>query len=325
MPPPADSSLRPPSTFAAPSPQPHPGKHKQLFTFKHEVPFKREGAQPFTLKQEVTRSSYSSSRGRYEDVGRSSSSRASAARRTRYDIGSGCRTSSFDRDGCTVDSAGTCRDGLHPSPSAAVWEPNGDDNTPAPFVAATVSAPSSFPLNAPAAAATLSAVTPAPHHRREGRLHFTNQKHKNNSAQLSASSPIRTSATVTATLAYTRGVGGRLGTPLGSPHPALEKRLGSSHPVPAMVSNAAKKAKLADTVGYSSAPGSHFFPPSMSVSTADCGGGSPVVFEMVQDAEDDEEDAIRRTSGMNGGQEGGPRELGWNGFTLYRYRLDIYQ
>lgn len=47
-----------------------------------------------------------------------------------------------------------------------------------------------------------------------------------------------------------------------------------------------------------------------------------MVYEMVQDAADDEEDAVRRSSGTwprdGDEQEGGRREMGWNGFTLYR-------
>lgn len=321
LPPPTVSALRSPSTSAAFSPQSHPGRNEE---------------QPFSFKHEGVRSSYSSSsRRRCEDaVGRSAaSSRAPASARriagVRYDVRGGCRTTYSD-DGCTFNSDGTCREGLTSCPSG-VWEPSGGENMSTPSVTTAPPPSSSYPGNAPEAAATLSATVPPPQpHPRQVAQRLTNQTHNDRTQPPTckrrfpgASSPTRTSATAMAALACARGVGGRLGSPLGSAHPALEKRLGSSHPAPASVSSAAKKARLADTVGYSSAPGSRFFPPSMSVSAVGCGRESPVVYEMVQDAADDEEDAIRRSSGTwstNGDErEGGRREMGWNGFTLYRY------
>lgn len=322
LPPPTASALRPPSTSAALSSQSHPGrKGEQVFSFKHEG---------------VRSSCSSSSHRRCEDAaGRSAaSSRAPASARrkagVRYNVRSGCRARSFD-DGCTFDSDGTCRDGLNFSPSG-VWEPSGGENTSTPLVATVPPSSSSYPRSAPKATATLSTTAPPPQpNQREVALRVTNQAYNNNRTQPptckrrlpGASSPTRTFATATAALACVRGVGGRLGSPLGSAHPALEKRLGSSHPAPASVSSAAKKVRLADTAGNSSAPGSRFFPPSMSVSAVGCGRGSPVVYEMVQDAADDEEDAVRRSSGTwprdGDEQEGGRREMGWNGFTLYRY------
>ena len=325
LPPPAASVLRSSSTCAALSSEPGPGRKEQ-----HLVTFRHEG---------MRSSHMSSSHRKYEDViGRSSSSRAPAAtRRTagvRFDVWSGCRLTSCD-DGFALESDGTRRDALH-SCIPAVEEPSGDEN-------ASASSSSSCPHKAPAATAaaaaaattTLSALTAAPQpYKSEVALRLSNQKHSNKEQPpatckrrlRSASSPIRTSAAATAALACARGVGGRLGSPLGSSCSALEKRLGSSHPAPPSVSNATKKAKLSDTAGDSSAPGSRFFPPSVSVSAANCGRGSPVVFEMVQDAADDEEDAIRRSSGTSSstdgdGQEGERRELGWDGFTLYRYTL----
>ena len=157
LPPPAASALQSPSTSAALSPQPHPGRKEQLIALRHE------GVRP----------SYSSSHRRYEGVGRSSPSRAPAARQTaelRSDIGSGCRTS-LDDDSA-FDSDGTYRDGLHSCPST-IREQSSNDSAPAPFVA-TASASSSYPHTAPTAA-TLSAMTPAPH-QREVSLRVTNQE-----------------------------------------------------------------------------------------------------------------------------------------------------
>lgn len=292
-------------------------------------------------KHEEFCSAYECSRWGCKSIVRRLSSGAAAARRPaglRHHAEGVCRTS-FDYD----LSDGTCRDGIH-SCACTVREPSGG-RAAEPVLAATASSlsssspSSSCALNAPAVA--LSAMTPTP----QGALHSKKQMNQVHAINIraqsstckrrlpSAWSPKRTSCTATAAMACARGVGGRLGTPLGSPHPALEKRIGSSHPLPpGSMPHAAKKAKIAGTAGGggSSAPGSRFFLPFMSVSAANCGGGSPVVHEMVNDAADDEEDAFRRgpssgTVPSTSGEQDGVRELGWNGFTLYRYRLDFYQ
>ena len=304
-------ALRSPSTSGAPSPKPGHGLKEQLFAFI----------------QEETRSGYEYPRGGYKSVVRRSSSSAAAPRRpagSRHPTDDACRTS-FD-DGISGE---TCRDDLQSCPSTVRQQSGDNASEPGLVTTASSSSPSS-PDNAPAA--RLSARAPMP----RGTLHSKkkkNQMYNNNSAQPpsckrrlpSPWSPTRTSTTATAAMACARGVGGRLGTPLGSPHPAFDKRIGSFHPSPpASGPNAAKKAKLANTEGGgSSALGSRYFPPFVSVTAPECGGGSPVVYEMVNDAADDEEDAIRRgsssgTASSTSAEQGGVRELGWNGFTLYR-------
>ncbi|CAB1109001.1 unnamed protein product [Ectocarpus sp. CCAP 1310/34] len=116
-----------------------------------------------------------------------------------------------------------------------------------------------------------------------------------------------------AALKCARGAGGRLGTPLGSPFPAPGEDWAAGRAASAAASAAARSVHLSERAFEPSAPGSRFFPPFGHTDAASDGAlCAPVVFEMVQDAADDEEDADGADNDAAG------RVRGWHGLTLYR-------
>lgn len=148
--------------------------------------------------------------------------------------------------------------------------------------------------------------------------------------------PTATSAAAAIAIACARGVGGRLGTPLGSAFPAPgSKDWATGRSVAGAASMASARVKKlsngGNMCGSSLTPGSRIFPP-FGLPTG--GGGSsesssPVVLEMVKDAADDEKDTLDgldRSDGDEGlrssAEECGKGERGWHGLTLYRF-VDI--
>lgn len=132
-------------------------------------------------------------------------------------------------------------------------------------------------------------------------------------------SPQTSSPALTAALACARGVGGRLGTPLGSPYPAPGEDwvAGCSASVAACI--AAREARLFGRQGLKpSAPGSRFFPPFALAGAHPSSGStsSPVVLEMVRDSADDEEDAVAAAAEVAEGTVA--TGVGWHGLMLYR-------
>ncbi|CAN0013977.1 unnamed protein product, partial [Ectocarpus sp. 8 AP-2014] len=128
------------------------------------------------------------------------------------------------------------------------------------------------------------------------------------------SPPPRSSPALKAALKCARGVGGRLGTPLGSPFPAPGEDWAAGRAASGAASAAARvSVKLSGRAFEPSAPGSRFFPPFGPTGAASDGAlCAPVVFEMVQDAADDEEDADGADNDV------ACRVIGWHGLTLYR-------
>lgn len=135
----------------------------------------------------------------------------------------------------------------------------------------------------------------------------------------SGSPPLPASPALVAALAGARGIGGRLGTPLGSPYPAPGKDWAAGNFASVSAGAAARRAARSGVGIKPSAPGSRFFPPFTSASSSTSSVPSPVVFEMVQDAADDEEDvaaAAAAVTATNNGAVG--RGAGWHGLMLYR-------
>ncbi|CAM9269484.1 unnamed protein product [Ectocarpus sp. 4 AP-2014] len=128
------------------------------------------------------------------------------------------------------------------------------------------------------------------------------------------SPPPPSSPALKTALKCARGAGGRLGTPLGSPFPAPGEDWAAGRAASAAASAAARiSVKLSERAFEPSAPGSRFFPPFGPTDGASDGAlCAPVVFEMVQDAADDEEDADGADNDVAG------RVRGWHGLTLYR-------
>lgn len=122
-----------------------------------------------------------------------------------------------------------------------------------------------------------------------------------------------------AALTCAHGIGGRLGTPLGSPYPAPGENWVAGRSASASASaSAIAAARMATRSGGGlkpSAPGSRFFPPFGSAVSV----SSSAVLEMVRDAADDEEDvAAAPDATAPGGNGAAGRGTGWHGLTLYR-------
>lgn len=146
----------------------------------------------------------------------------------------------------------------------------------------------------------------------QGSFYFSGEK-----AGQNATSTADTPAGLKAALVCARGVGGRLGTPLGSPYPAPGNDWATGLSASLSAATAATTSRLPQTVFRSSTPGSRFFPPFEVAGSDDSGGGSPVVFEVVKDAADCEEDALCGGSFL-ADKEIGRGLKGWHGLTLYR-------
>ncbi|CAM9669069.1 unnamed protein product, partial [Ectocarpus sp. 13 AM-2016] len=128
------------------------------------------------------------------------------------------------------------------------------------------------------------------------------------------SPPPPSSPALKAALKCARGAGGRLGTPLGSPFSAPGEDWAAGRAASAAASAAARvSVKLSERAFEPSAPGSRFFPPFEPTDAASDGAlYAPVVFEMVQDAADEEKDADGADNDVAG------RVRGWHGLKLYR-------
>lgn len=124
-----------------------------------------------------------------------------------------------------------------------------------------------------------------------------------NYAGWSTASGLRPDSALNHALICARGVGGRLGSPLGDAHAAAGRSWAEGRSASALASAAAKSLEFAkEKLIGSKTPGSRFFPPHAD------GVHSPAVHEMVRDAADDEEEAVVETW------------TAWGGLTLYRYR-----
>ena len=149
--------------------------------------------------------------------------------------------------------------------------------------------------------------------------------------------PAPPSPAFAAALACAHGIGGRLGTPLGSPYPAPGEDwvAGRSASASARAATAGATKRRPRRGGLrSSAPGSRFFPPVVSAGGASGGSSpaasvavtAPVVFEMVQDAAEDEEDAAAEAAeaaavAVAEDDLAERRGAGWHGLMLYRYSV----
>lgn len=142
----------------------------------------------------------------------------------------------------------------------------------------------------------------------------TNKRWKNQVSQRT------TPPALAAAMTSARGVGGRLGSPLGSPHPAPGMTWAAGRSASVKANAAARSTATLSARGtFSSAPGSKFFPPFVyaGASADPAAGGSPVVLEMVRDAADDEEDTFAgATTDAKGASAG--RIAGWQGLTRFR-------
>eukprot|EP00752_Nemacystus_decipiens_P005087 g4616.t1 len=141
-----------------------------------------------------------------------------------------------------------------------------------------------------------------------------------------STSPPPPSSAVAAALTCAHGIGGRLGTPLGSPYPAPGEDwvTGRSASASARAAAARTAKRFGGDVKFeTSAPGSRFFPPFFSASSAGTPGQSvsPVVFEMVQDAAEDEDDVVAEAAAaalVVAGNVVAECGAGWHGLMLYR-------
>ncbi|CAM9357249.1 unnamed protein product, partial [Ectocarpus sp. 12 AP-2014] len=187
-------------------------------------------------------------------------------------------------------------------------------STPRLFEDAT-SSPSSYPSTTTATPASKRASCRAAIKPKKGARGRSPSRTK---LQRSQTSPPRrhhtpSSLALKAALKCARGAGGRLGTPLGSPFPAPGEDWAAGRAASAAATAASVSVKLSERAFEPSAPGSRFFPPFGPTDAASDGAlYAPVVFEMVQDAADDEEDADGADNDAAG------RVRGWHGLTLYR-------
>lgn len=144
-----------------------------------------------------------------------------------------------------------------------------------------------------------------------------------NDCLIRGSPPPPTSPALAAALTCAHGIGGRLGTPLGSPYPAPGEGWVAARLASASARAAAARTAPRSTGGMKpSAPGSRLFPPFVSAGASGEAASSPVVFEMVRDAADDEEDvataaAAAAAAGVDNGAAG--MGAGWHGLMLYRW------
>lgn len=140
--------------------------------------------------------------------------------------------------------------------------------------------------------------------------------------------PLAASAALEAALACARGVGGRLGTPLGNPLPAQGNNWTTGRSASAMASSEVQRSIFAAANRLPSTPGSRFFPPFLLEGTPGAGECSPATFEMVKDAADDEDEEYAFCGNIGkaiAGEGGGVGESGWRGLTLYRYDERLFE